>query len=162
MSMILIFVFENTQEKALKPSTSATLTKAVKYMLNRKEFLFTYLEDGRCLLSNNENSIRPVTVGRKNRLLSDSQDGAEANMLSYSMIEMAKTNNLKLYDYKLYFLSERPSRDMSDEELEQLSPWSEGIEDRIQAFISSLESQQSCMATGAFIIVVYPEIKRLQ
>jgi len=30
----------------------------------------TYLEDGRCSLSNNlsENSIRPVTVGRKNWL----------------------------------------------------------------------------------------------
>jgi len=35
-----------------------------------EDFLMTYLEDGRCSLSNNlsENSIRPVTVGRKNWL----------------------------------------------------------------------------------------------
>ncbi|MFQ7978051.1 MAG: IS66 family transposase [Faecalimonas umbilicata] len=41
--------------------------KAKTYILNRENYLMTYLEDGRCSLSNNlsENSIRPVTVGRK-------------------------------------------------------------------------------------------------
>ena len=123
---------------ALKPSSSASLTKALNYLLNRKQFMFTYLEDGRCSLSNNsENSIRPITVGRKNWLFSDSQDGAEASMLCYTMIEMAKTYNLKIYDYILFMLSKRPSKDMSDEELEELAPWSEGIQERIQEFISS-------------------------
>lgn len=128
---------------ALKPSTSAALTKAVNYVINRKEFLFTYLEDGRCSLSNNnsENSVRPITVGRKNWLFSDSQDGAEASMLCYTIIEMAKTYNLKIYDYILYLLSERPSNKMTDEELDKLSPWSEGIQDRIQDLISSKKSQ---------------------
>ena len=128
---------------ALKPDKSASLTKAINYVLNRKDYLFTYLEDGRCSLSNNysENSIRPVTVGRKNWLFSDSQDGAEANMLCYTMIEMAKIYNLKIYDYILYLLNQRPSKNMSDEELDKLSPWSEGIQERIQAFISSQESQ---------------------
>lgn len=52
----------------------------------------TYLEDGRCSLSNNlsENSIRPVTVGRKNWLFSDTPEGATANSLYLTMIEMAK------------------------------------------------------------------------
>ena len=58
-----------------------------------------------------------------------------------TMIEMAKTYNLKIYDYILYLLSERPSIYMSDEELDKLSPWSEGIQDRIQAFINSRVSQ---------------------
>ena len=82
---------------ALKPSASASLKKAVNYVLNRKDFLFTYLEDGRCSISNNnsENSIRPVTVGRKNWLFSDSQDGADASMLCYTIIEMAKIYKLK-------------------------------------------------------------------
>ena len=62
-------------------------------------------------------------------------------MLCYTMIEMAKTYNLKIYDYILYLLSERPSIYMSDEELDKLSPWSEGIQDRIQAFINSRVSQ---------------------
>ena len=131
------------EAQALKPSTSASLTKAINYVLNRKQFMFTYLEDGRCSLSNNysENSVRPVTVGRKNWLFSDSQDGAEANMLCYTIIEMAKLYSLKIYDYLLFLLSERPSMDMTDEELDKLSPWSEGIQERIQEFINSQESQ---------------------
>lgn len=131
------------ESQALKPQSSASLTKALNYVLNRKQFMFTYLEDGRCSLSNNssENSVRPVTVGRKNWLFSDSQDGAEASMLCYTMIEMAKTYNLKIYDYILFLLHERPDRSMTDEELDKLSPWSEGIQERIQKFIESRKSR---------------------
>jgi len=131
-----------TQAQSLKPSVSASLTKAVNYVLNRKEYLFTYLEDGRCSLSNNnsENSIRPVTVGRKNWLFSDSQDGAEASMLCYTIIEMAKTYNIKIYDYISYLLNKRPSKYMSDDELDKLSPWSDDIQDRINEFMESQKS----------------------
>ena len=131
------------EAQILKPDLSSSLTKALNYVLNRKQFMFTYLEDGRCSLSNNnsENSVRPVTVGRKNWLFSDSQSGAEASMLCYTMIEMAKIYNLKIYDYILYLLSNRPSTDMTDEELDKLSPWSEGITERIQQFIKSSESR---------------------
>ena len=50
----------------------------------------TYLEDGRCSLSNNlsENAIRPVTVGRKNWLFSDTPDGAQANALYLTIQNM--------------------------------------------------------------------------
>jgi len=39
--------------------------------------MMTYLEDAHCSLSNNmsKNSIRPVTVGRRNWLFCDSTDG---------------------------------------------------------------------------------------
>ena len=51
------------------------LGKAYTYAKNRRPYLETYLEDGRCSLSNNaaENAIRPFCVGRrgcKNRHLS--------------------------------------------------------------------------------------------
>ena len=38
--------------------------KAVTYIQNRRSYLSTYLEDGRCSFSNNlsENAIRPFTV----------------------------------------------------------------------------------------------------
>lgn len=64
----------------------------------------TYLEDGRCSLSNNlsENSIRPVTIGRKNWLFSDTPDGASANALYLTIVEMAKAYNLNLYEYHLF------------------------------------------------------------
>ena len=43
------------------------MDKAVTYIQNRRSYLSTYLEDGRCSFSNNlsENAIRPFTVGRK-------------------------------------------------------------------------------------------------
>ena len=58
---------------------SSRLSKAITYIRNRCNSMLTFLEDGRCSLSNNpgENSIRPITVGRKNWLFSSSACGAE-------------------------------------------------------------------------------------
>ena len=41
------------------------------------------------------------------------------------MVEMAKANDLNTYKYLTYLLSQRPNDKMSDEQLEQLAPWSE-------------------------------------
>ena len=45
------------------PEKGSRMDRAVTYIRNRKDTLMTYLEDGRCSLSNNpsENSLRPVT-----------------------------------------------------------------------------------------------------
>ena len=82
--------------EAQNPEKGSRMERAVTYIRNRKDTLMTYLEDGRCSLSNNpsENSIRPLTLGRKNWLFSDSQDGANASMVVYTMVEMAKANGL--------------------------------------------------------------------
>ena len=94
---------------------------------NRKDTLMTYLEDGHCSLSNtlSENAIRPFTVGRKNWLFSTSPKGAASSAIVYTMVEMAKANDLNTYKYLIYLLSQRPDAKMSDEQLEQLAPWSE-------------------------------------
>lgn len=63
--------------------SNGKLKKAITYIKNREVFLMTYLEDGRCSFSNNlsENIIRPVTVGRKNWLFSNTLEDAQANTL---------------------------------------------------------------------------------
>lgn len=111
---------------AQNPARGSRLERAIIYINNRRDNLMTYLEDGRCSLSNNlsENSIRPVTLGRKNWLFSDTPDGAEASMICYSIIEMAKAQNLNIYKYLMYLLENRPSSNMKDKELEKLIPWS--------------------------------------
>lgn len=116
--------------KQVNPGSNGKLKKAITYIKNREEFLMTYLEDGRCSLSNNlsENSIRPVTVGRKNWLFSDTPDGATANALYLTIVEMAKAYQLNLYEYLKYLLEQRPSKAMSDDELSKLAPWSETIQ----------------------------------
>jgi hypothetical protein len=89
--------------------------------------MMTYLEDAHCSLSNNlsENSIRPVVLGRKNWLFSDTQDGANASMTVFSMVETAKANGLDPQKYLLFLLDQRPGIEMTDDELDQLMPWSE-------------------------------------
>lgn len=44
------------------------LVDAVRYTLNEKKYLYTFIEDGDVPIDNNraENAIRPFTVGRKN------------------------------------------------------------------------------------------------
>ena len=116
--------------KQVNPRSNGKLKKAVTYIKNREDFLMTYLEDGRCSLSNNlsENSIRPVTVGRKNWLFSDTPDGASANALYLTIVEMAKAYGLNLYEYLKYLLEHRPNRDMADDELAKLAPWNEDVQ----------------------------------
>lgn len=112
-----------------RPTRNTRMHKAVTYIRNRREFLETYLEDGRCSFSNNlsENAIRPFTVGRKNWLFSDSADGVEASAIVYSMVEMAKAHNLNIYKYLSFLLESRPSLNMSDAQMEQLTPWNQDV-----------------------------------
>ena len=80
--------------KQVNPGSNGKLKKAITYIKNCQEYLMTYLEDGRCSLSNNlsENAIRPFAVGRKNWLFSSSVDGANASAVVYTMVEMAKAH----------------------------------------------------------------------
>ena len=112
-----------------KPRKNSKFDKAVNYALNHQQELMNYLEDGRCSLSNNlsENAIRPFTVGRKNWLFSDTPKGAEASAILYTMVEMAKAHNIKIFDYCKYVLDHRPDKNMTDDELEKLAPWNKDV-----------------------------------
>ena len=60
--------------------------------------MMTYLEDGRCSLSNNlsEQKIKSYVIGRKGWLFIDSPEGAEASAISYSIAETALANGLQV------------------------------------------------------------------
>lgn len=109
------------------PQSGDRLIRALNYINGCRPYMMTYLEDAHCSLSNNlsENSVRPVVLGRKNWLFSDTQDGANASMAVFSMVETAKANGLATQKYLEFLLDHRPSDDMTDEELEELMPWSE-------------------------------------
>ena len=109
------------------PQSGDRIIKALNYINGCRPYMMTYLEDAHCSLSNNlsENSIRPVVLGRKNWLFSDTQDGASASMTVFSMVETAKANGLDPQKYLLFLLDQRPGIEMTDNELDQLMPWSE-------------------------------------
>ena len=75
-----------------------------------------------------ENAIRPFAVGRKNWLFSSSVDGANASAVVYTMVEMAKAHGLNIYGYLKFLLEHRPGKDMTDEQLAELAPWSEKLQ----------------------------------
>ena len=113
-----------------KPVRNTRMDKAVNYVLNRRETAQTYLEDGRCSFTNNlsENAIRPFAVGRKNWLFSDSVEGANASAVVYTMVEMAKAHGLNIYEYLKFLLDHRPTKEMTDDQLVELAPWSEKLQ----------------------------------
>lgn len=63
-------------------------------------------------------------------MFSDTPDGANANALYLTIVEMAKAYNLNLYEYLKYLLEHRPNKDMSDDELAKLAPWSKEVQEK--------------------------------
>ena len=117
---------------SLHPKTGDSIIKAITYTNGCRPYLKNYLKDGACSLSNNlsENAIRPIVVGRKNWLFCDSQDGAKASVVVFSLIETAKANGIDPLNYLEYLLNNRPHEDMAEDELEQLMPWSKTVQEK--------------------------------
>ena len=71
----------------------------------------------------NDPSFMPVVS------IIDTIHGAEASAVIYSLVETAKANNLKIYEYLKHLLTEIPKHmdDTSMDFLEDLLPWSEKL-----------------------------------
>lgn len=65
-------------------------------------------------------------------MICDSLAGADASAVFYTMIKIAKATDLNTYKYLTYLLSQRLNDKMSDEQLEQLAPWSEATKANCQ------------------------------
>jgi hypothetical protein len=75
-----------------------------------------------------ERAIRPFCIGKKNWIFMDTLKGAEASAIIYSIVETAKANNLRLYDYLKYILEELPNYVGAKSEIPpKLLPWSEDL-----------------------------------
>ena len=114
----------------LVDSASAT-GQGFTYALNQEKYLRAFLDDPDIPLDNNaaEIAIRPFTIGRKNWVLIDTPRGAAASAVIYSIVETAKANNLRLYQYLVYLLEELPKYINSTHHQvpEKLLPWSDEL-----------------------------------
>ena len=106
------------------------MNKAVNYVLNQHDTAETYLKDGRYSFVNNlsENTIRPFTVSHENWLFSNSVDGADANAVIYTMVEMVKAHGLNICGYLKFLLKYQAGKDMTNKQLAELAPWSEKLQ----------------------------------
>ena len=123
--------FEFIKKKSEFIDPSSATGRAINYAINQEKYLRVFLDDANIPLDNNtaEQAIRPFCVGRKNWVMIDTIRGADASAVLYSVTETAKANNLKIYDYLVYLLTELPKyiHDFNTEVPEHLYPWSESF-----------------------------------
>ena len=109
-----------------------TIIKGLQHSLNQKTYLRVFLDNSDVPMDNNtaERAIRPFTVVRKNWVNVDSIRGAEASAVMYSLVETAKANGLRVYDYLEYVLTELTAhQDDTDRAfLADLLPWSKVVQ----------------------------------
>ncbi len=117
--------------KTINVSKKDKFGDAVGYALNQEKYLRVFLTDGDVPIDNNasERAIRGFCIGKKNWQMIDTIHGAKSSAIIYSIVETAKANNLKPFDYVEYLLEEIPKH-MDDRDcsfLEDLLPWSEKL-----------------------------------
>lgn len=117
--------------KTIKVSKKDKFGDAVSYALNQEKYLRVFLTDGDVPIDNNasERAIRGFCIGKKNWQMIDTINGAKTSAIIYSIVETAKANNLKPFDYVQYLLEEIPKH-MDDRDcsfLEPVLPWSEKL-----------------------------------
>ncbi|UMZ72528.1 IS66 family transposase [Natranaerofaba carboxydovora] len=118
------------KEQKPKVLPKSAFGKAINYCLNQWPKLVKFLEDGRLELDNNraERSIKPFVVGRKNWLFANTPKGAKASATIYSIVETAKENGLKPFEYLKFLFENLPNIDLQDQEaIDELLPWSDAI-----------------------------------
>ena len=84
-----------------------------------------------------EQAIRPFTLGRKNFVFINTDHGARASAMLYSLVETAKANGLNPYKYFELLLTVIPQH-MDDKDrkfLDALLPWSPLVQEKCKSLI---------------------------
>jgi len=103
------------------------LGKAAHYASDQRQYLMNVYLDGRLELSNNraERSIKPFVMGRKNWLFCNTPKGARASSVIYSIIETAKENGLKPFEYLKFLFESVPNSTTA--QLDFFLPWGDAV-----------------------------------
>jgi len=124
-SLPLLAEFKEWVDKSLltvPPKTA--LGAALAYTAKQWPKVIRYTEDGRLGIDNNraERAIKPFVIGRKNWLFSNTEKGASASAMIYSIIETAKANGVNTDIYLKMLLDELPKRQQG-QAIDDLAPW---------------------------------------
>ena len=100
------------------------LGNAFNYALSEWPAMRNYLKDGRFQISNNwiENLIRPLALGRKNWLFSDSAKGATASAIYFTLTRSAILNDLDPFEYFNTCFERLSGQDLSSDLIASLMP----------------------------------------
>ncbi len=105
------------------PPTSK-LGEALGYLVKHQTGLAVFLDNGMVEMDTNrvENRIRPIALGRRNWLFSDTEHGVRASANMYSLINTAMLNGHNPYTYLVHIFKELPIASTL-EKFEALLPW---------------------------------------
>ncbi|EHQ90126.1 transposase [Desulfosporosinus youngiae DSM 17734] len=134
---ILEAFFEWLKPMEVAADSQSLIGKAVKYALNQQTYLETYLLNGLIPIDNNaaERAAKAFAVGRNNWMFCYSPNGAKASSIIYSIVETAKANGLRPYEYFSYLLETIPQYldGKQREFIKDLMPWSSTLPDRCRS-----------------------------
>ncbi len=129
--------FAWAKDSMLKVAPEGASAKALQYCINQEAYLRVFLTDGNVPMDNNlaEQAIRPFTLGRKNWVNIFSEQGAEASSVLYSIVETAKANQLRVFDYLEYTLDQlvKHADDTDRTFLQDLLPWSDYVQEHFHS-----------------------------
>jgi transposase len=100
-----------------KVPPKSKIGEAFKYFISQYEYLTGYLKDGRLEMDNGfaERAIRKFAIGRNNWLFADTESGAHASAMFYSLLCTAKVNNVNIYEAMKYLFTEIPKAKSIDD-----------------------------------------------
>ncbi len=115
-------------ENKEKVPPKSKIGEAFNYFQSQYKYLMGYLQDGRLEMDNGfaERAIRKFAIGRNNWLFADTEAGAGASALFYSLIVTAKINDVNIYESMKYLLNEIPKA-KTHEDVERLADVIMGI-----------------------------------
>ena len=118
------------QERSGRALPKSVLGAALKYACDQRLWLMNVYLDGRLEISNNraERSIKPFVMGRKNWLFCNTPKGARASAVVYSVIETAKENGLKPFEYLKFLFEAMPNATTG--QIDLLLPWGSAVPQR--------------------------------
>jgi transposase len=98
------------EETKPKVPIKSRIGEAFHYFLNEYDALIGYLQDGRLEMDNGftERAIRKFAIGRNNWIFSDTEAGAHASSLLYSLVVTAKVNGVNPYAALVKIFTELP------------------------------------------------------
>jgi transposase len=121
---LLVELKEWVDKSLLTVPPKTALGTALAYTAKQWPKVIRYTEDGRLNIDNNraERAIKPFVIGRKNWLFSNTERGAGASAVIYSIIETAKANGINTDAYLKMLLEELPKRQQG-QAIGDLAPW---------------------------------------
>jgi len=99
-----------TDDNHSKVPPKSKIGEAFRYFRSEYPYLIGYLKDGRLEMDNGfaERAIRKFAIGRNNWMFADTEAGANASAMFYSLLCTAKVNDVNIYEAMKYLFNEIP------------------------------------------------------